>query len=192
MKAKFRIAGRGGQGIKFVGSTLANAAITAGYHATVAVDYTPSVRGGPIFCDVVISSDLIHYPFCDSDADVLMMLDQKGALRASECVCRKTICVVDAHTVSKPEALITNGRLFRCPFSKRADEHDLSAVVNLIALGWLSKFLHQTAAGSGLPALEDDHYRKVIQRMPQRFRETNARAFALGATLYQEASPVFA
>lgn len=191
MKAKFRFAGRGGQGIKFVGSTLAKVAISANYHATVAVDYTPSVRGGPIFCDVVISSKLIHYPFCDRDADLLLILDKNGAIRASECVCRKTVCVVDAHTVSEPEALIANGRLFRCPFSKRADEHHLAAVVNLIALGWLAKFLHQSASGMGLPVLADDHYLGVIQRMPKRIRDTNEQAFELGTQLYQEASPAF-
>jgi len=191
MKAKFRISGRGGQGIKFVGSTLAKVAMSANYHATVAVDYTPSVRGGPIFCDVVISSEPIHYPFCDRDADVLLMLDKKGAPRASECVCQKTVCIVDAHTVSEPEEYIANGRLFRCPFSKRADEHNITAVVNLLSLGWLSKFLYQTAAGRGLPVLEDDHYLRVIQRMPRRFRDTNTQAFELGAELYQEASPVF-
>ena len=191
MKAKFRIAGRGGQGIKFAGSLLAEVAMTACYYTTVAVDYTPSVRGGPIFCDVVIGSEPVYYPFCDRDADLLLMLDQKGALRASECVCHKTACFVDAHMVSNPEEFITNGQLFRCPFSKRADEHNLTTVVNILSLGWLSKFIYQRAAGGELPVLKNDHYHQVIQRMPERFRETNLRAFQLGVRLYQEAQPVF-
>jgi Pyruvate/2-oxoacid:ferredoxin oxidoreductase gamma subunit len=163
--------------------------MSANYHATVAVDYTPSVRGGPIFCDVVISSKPIHYPFCDRDADILLILDNKGASRASACVCHKTVCVVDAHTVSAPEAFIANGRLFKCPFSKRADEHDIAGMVNLLSLGWLSKFLRQRATGLWLPVLADDHYQRVIQRMPERIRATNAQAFKLGEQLYQEAPP---
>jgi Pyruvate/2-oxoacid:ferredoxin oxidoreductase gamma subunit len=191
MKTKFRLAGRGGQGIKFAGSFLAKAAMKAQYHTTVAVDYTPSVRGGPIFCDIVISSDPIFYPFCDCDADILLMLDQEGAQRAVEGVCQKTASCVDAHTVTNPEKFITRGLLFRCPFSKRADEHDIAAAVNILSLGWLSKFIHRRAAGHELPKMEDDHFVELINRMPGKFRNINSRAFQLGKLLYDEAPAEF-
>jgi 2-oxoglutarate ferredoxin oxidoreductase subunit gamma len=187
MKAKFRLAGRGGQGIKFAGSFLARAAMKADYPTTVSVDYTPSVRGGPIFCDVVISSEPISYPFCDQDADVLLMLDQQGARRAGESACHKTACFVDADTVTDPEKYIPRGQLFRCPFSKRADENEIPGAVNVLALGWLSQYISRTAARGRLPALEDDHYRQVIENMPPRFREINSRAFELGKMLFDEA-----
>ena len=187
MKAKFRLAGRGGQGIKFAGSFLAKAAIKANYHTTVSVDYTPSVRGGPIFCDVIISSDPISYPFCDRDADVLLMLDQEGARRASESICHKTACFVDTHTVKNPEKYIIRGLLYRCPFSKRADKNQIPGAVNILTLGWLSQYIRQKAAKNELPDLEDDHYRQVIESMPQRFREANSRAFELGKKLFDEA-----
>jgi 2-oxoglutarate ferredoxin oxidoreductase subunit gamma len=186
MKAKFRLAGRGGQGIKFAGSFLAKAAMKANYPTTVSVDYTPSVRGGPIFCDVVISSEPISYPFCDRDADVLLMLDQQGARRAGESVCRNTACFVDADTVTDPEKYIPQGLLFRCPFSRRADENEIPGAVNILTLGWLSQYIHQAAAGGRLPALEDDHYRQVIETMPPRFRKINSRAFDLGKLLFDE------
>ena len=187
MKAKFRLAGRGGQGIKFAGSFLARAAMKANYPTTVSVDYTPSVRGGPIFCDVVISSEPISYPFCDRDADVLLMLDQQGARRAGESVCQKTACFVDADTVKDPEKYIPRALLFRCPFSKRADENEIPGAVNILTMGWLSQYIRQKAAGGRLPALEDDHYRQVIETMPPRFREVNSRAFELGKMLFDEA-----
>jgi Pyruvate/2-oxoacid:ferredoxin oxidoreductase gamma subunit len=187
MKAKFRLAGRGGQGIKFAGSVLAGTAMKANYHTTVSVDYTPSVRGGPIFCDVVISSTPILYPFCDHDADVLVMLDQEGAARAVESICQKTACFVDTHTIKDPEKFITRGMIFRCPFSKSADENKIPAAVNILALGWLSQYIRRKAERGGLPALEDDHYRQVMERMPPRFKEVNARAFELGKMLFEEA-----
>ena len=187
MKAKFRIAGRGGQGIKFAGSFLARAAMKANYHTTVSVDYTPSVRGGPIFCDIVISSEPISYPFCDRDASVLLMLDQEGVRRASESVCQKTTCFVDAHTVKDPEKYIIGGQLYRCPFSKRADEYKIPGAVNILTLGWLSQYIRQKAPARQLPVLKDDHYRQVIESMPQRFRKVNLQAFELGKTLFNEA-----
>jgi Pyruvate/2-oxoacid:ferredoxin oxidoreductase gamma subunit len=187
MKAKFRLAGRGGQGIKFAGSVLARAAMKANYHTTVSVDYTPSVRGGPIFCDVVISSAPILYPFCDRDADVLVMLDQEGAARACESVCPRTACFVDSHTVKDPEKFIISELIFRRPFSKWADENKIPDVVNILTLGWLSRYIRRIADGGGLPALEDGDYRQVIESMPPRFREVNAQAFGLGKMLFDEA-----
>jgi 2-oxoglutarate ferredoxin oxidoreductase subunit gamma len=187
MKAKFRLSGRGGQGIKFAGSFLAKAAMKANYHTTVSVDYTPSVRGGPIFCDVVISSEPISYPFCDQDADVLLLLDQEGARRASESVCQKTACFADTHTVKDPENYITRGLLIRCPFSKRADENKIPGAVNIFTLGWISQYIRRKASDGRLPALEDDHYHQVIESMPPRFREVNSQAFELGKRLFDEA-----
>ncbi len=187
MKAKFRLAGRGGQGIKFAGSFLAKAAMKANYHTTVSVDYTPSVRGGPIFCDVIISSTPISYPFCDCDADVLLMLDQEGARRAGESVCSKTACFIDTHTVKDPEKYIKQGQLFRYPFSKRADENKIPAAVNILSLGLLSNYLRRRTSEDELPELEDDHYHQVIESMPARFREVNLQAFELGKILYNEA-----
>jgi 2-oxoglutarate ferredoxin oxidoreductase subunit gamma len=187
MKAKFRLAGRGGQGIKFAAISLAQAAICARYHTSVTVDYTPSVRGGPIFCDVVISSEPISYPFCDKDANVLLMLDQTVAPRIGEGLCHKTVCIVDAHTVADPEEFITSGLLYRCPFSEQADKESIAAAANIVSLGWLSKYIRQNAANGELPNLADVHHRQVIDKMPERFRETNSRAFRLGKMLFDKA-----
>jgi hypothetical protein len=115
------------------------------------------------------------------------MLDQEGAQRAGESVCQKTACFVDTHTVKDPEKYISRGLLFRYPFSKRADENKIPGAVNILTLGWLSQYIRQEAADDGLPTLEDDHYRQVIESMPQRFREANLRAFELGKRLFVEA-----
>ena len=115
------------------------------------------------------------------------MLDQQGARRAGESVCQKTACFVDSNTVKDPEKYIVRGLLFRCPFSKWADENKIPGAVNILTLGWLSQYIRQKAAGGRLPALEDDHYRQVIENMPQRFREVNSRAFELGKMLFDEA-----
>ena len=154
----------------------------------MSVDYTPSVRGGPIFCDIVVSSEPISYPFCDRDASVLLMLDQEGARRASESVCQKTACFVDAHTVKDPEKYIIGGRLYRCPFSKRADEHKIARGSQhpYPRDGSHNTFVKKLLLGQ-LPVLKNDHYRQVIESLPQRFRKVNLRAFELGKTLFNEA-----
>lgn len=182
MKLKFRLAGRGGQGIKFVGSFFVQVAMLSNYNATLSVDYTPSVRGGPIFCDIVLSSNSIFYPFCDKDADFLIAIDQNGFERACECVCEKTISFIDANTISNAEKIIKEGTLYRVPITKWADENNVAPAVNILALGFLSQYLQN----NGCIDLKEEHYLKLLDGLPKRFRETNTRSFQLGNSLYHE------
>ncbi|MHA2226286.1 MAG: 2-oxoacid:acceptor oxidoreductase family protein [Candidatus Hodarchaeales archaeon] len=181
MKVKFRFSGRGGQGIKFLGSALVRVAMVANYHATLSVDYTPSVRGGPIFCDVVISSDPIAYPYCDKDADFFFAIDQKGFERATECVSDKTVSFVDANSIdSTAEEIIKEGTMHRVPITKRADEQKVTGAVNILSLGFLSEHLQKTEK----PDFKEDQYIQVFNDM--RNSENNIRTFQIGKDLYHE------
>jgi Pyruvate/2-oxoacid:ferredoxin oxidoreductase gamma subunit len=158
-------------------------AMAANYHATLSVDYTPSVRGGPIFSDVILSSDPISYPFCDEDADIFIALDQNGFERASECVNEKTISFIDANTITNPEENVQKGTIHRVHITKIADENQLSDSVNIISLGFLSEYLSEKK----LVELKSEHYQQVFDKMPERFRNINLKSFELGKLLYQEA-----
>lgn len=181
MKVKFRFSGRGGQGIKFLGSALVRVAMVAKYHATLSVDYTPSVRGGPIFCDVVLSTEPIAYPYCDADADFFVAIDQKGFERATECVSEKTICFIDANTIdATAEEIIKKGTIHRVPITKRADERKMTGSLNILSLGFLSEHLKKT----NKPDLKEDQYIQVFNNM--RNSENNIRTFQIGKDLYHE------
>lgn len=181
MKVKFRFSGRGGQGIKFLGSALVRVAMEANLHATLSVDYTPSVRGGPIFCDVVISSDPISYPYCDGDADYFVAIDQKGFERACECLSDTTTSFVDSHSIdSLAEEIIKKGKMRRVPITKRADEKNSTGAVNILALGFLSEHLRKTKE----PDLSEDQYHNVFNNM--RNSEKNIQTFQFGKELYHE------
>ena len=182
MKLKLRFSGRGGQGIKFLGSVLVRVAMAANYYATLTVDYTPSVRGGPIYCDVVLSSDPISYPFCDKDADIFIAIDQKGFLRASECTWEKTVSFIDNNTVDNAEEIIQKGALHRVPITKRADENKVSKATNILSLGFISKYL----SDKGKIDIKEEHYSQVLNSLPERLRDINNRSFQLGRNLYQE------
>ncbi len=182
MKLKVRLSGRGGQGIKFLGSVLVRVAMVANYHATLAVDYTPSVRGGPIFCDVILSSDPIAYPFCDKDADIFIAIDQKGIERAIECIYDQTVSFIDANTVSNSESIIKEGEIHLVPITKRADENNLAKTANILTMGFLSEYLK----ANNRIDLRNEHYLQVLNNMPERVRENNLRSFELGKALYEE------
>ena len=181
MKVKFRFSGRGGQGIKFLGSALVRVAMVAKYHATLSVDYTPSVRGGPIFCDVVLSTDPIAYPYCDGDADFFVAIDQKGFERATECISDETICFIDADSIdSTAEEIIKKAPMHRVPITRRADEQKMTGSVNILSLGFLSEHLKK----SNKPDLKEDQYIQVFNNM--RNSENNIKTFQIGKDLYNE------
>lgn len=180
MKVKFRFSGRGGQGIKFLGSALVRVAMVADLHATLSVDYTPSVRGGPIFCDVIISDEPIDYPYCDADADYFLALDQKGFERACECISNKTISFIDTDSIDSVAEEIIKSTLHRVPINKRADKHNVTGSLNILSLGFLSQHLQK----AGEPNLKADQYIQVFNSM--RNSETNIKTFHIGKELYQE------
>jgi 2-oxoglutarate ferredoxin oxidoreductase subunit gamma len=182
MKIKLRFSGRGGQGIKFLGTVLVRVAMVGNYFATLTVDYTPSVRGGPIFCDIVLSSNPISYPFCDKDADVFIAIDQKGFVRASECIWENTVSFVDTNTVDNAEEIIKVGTLHRVPITRRADENNITRATNILSLGFISQYFQD----SGKIELKEEQYYQVLNSMPERVRDVNLRSFKLGKILYQE------
>ena len=182
MKLKLRFSGRGGQGIKFLGSVLVRVAMAANYNATLTVDYTPSVRGGPIFCDVILSSEPISYPYCDKDADIFIAIDQKGFDRASECIWEKTMSFIDANTVDNAEEIIQKGIIHRIPITKRADENKVTRATNILSLGFISQYLIDNQKID----IKEKHYNQVLNSLPERLREVNNRSFQLGKDLYKE------
>ncbi|MHA1977200.1 MAG: 2-oxoacid:acceptor oxidoreductase family protein [Candidatus Hodarchaeales archaeon] len=181
MKVKFRFSGRGGQGIKFLGSALVRVAMAANLNATLTVDYTPSVRGGPIFSDVVISSEPIAYPYCEGDADYFIALDQKGFERAAECISENTTSYIDTDSIDDAaEKIITKGKMHRVPITRRADDLKVTGAVNVLSLGFLSEHLKKSAK----PELSEDQYIQVFNGM--RNPENNIKTFQFGKDLYQE------
>ena len=181
-KLKIRFSGRGGQGIKFLGSVLVRVAMTANYYATLTVDYTPSVRGGPIFCDVIVDSIPISYPFCDKDADIFIAIDQNGFERASECIYEKTVSFIDENTIANAEEVIQKGKIHRVPITRRADENKMPQSANILCLGFISQYLKE----NGKIDLKEEYYDQVLNDMPEQFRDINIQSYQLGQALYRE------
>ena len=167
MKVKFRFSGRGGQGIKFLGSALVRVAMVANLNATLTVDYT--------------RSDPIAYPYCEGDADYFIALDQKGFERAAECISENTASYIDSDSIDDTaERTITKGKMHRVPITRRADDLKVTGAVNVLSLGFLSEHLKKSAR----PELSEEQYIQVFNGM--RNPENNIKTFQRGKDLYQE------
>ncbi len=187
MKMKCRFTGRGGQGIKFVGGLLAKVGMAANYYASVATDYTPSVRGGPIFSDTVISDEPVAYPHCDEDAVFFIALDRKGFERAKECACETTVSLVDSHTIGEELAkTISKGKVYVVPFTETADKWKLNKSANVLSLGFLAEMFMNNPLNQKLPDLKEEHFLQIFEGMTPKLRELNLHAFQLGRDLYHD------
>ena len=68
------LGGFGGQGLKVISSLLAQAAHQAGKHASMYNIYAAAIRGGPIFCTVIVSDGpIVSAPTTTAPTAVLAM-----------------------------------------------------------------------------------------------------------------------
>ena len=80
MELKIIIAGSGGQGILFLGRTLAAAGMTEGRAVTWFPSYGAEMRGGTANCTVVISDDMIGSPVT-MNPDILVAMNSASVDR---------------------------------------------------------------------------------------------------------------
>ena len=116
------------------------------------------------------------------EVSIIIAIDQKGFVRASECIWENTISFVDTNTVDNAEEIIKEGTLHRVPITKRADENNVLRATNILSLGFISQYFHD----SGKIELKEEYYTQVFNSMPERVKDVNLRSFQLGKNLYQE------
>lgn len=74
MRHEIILGGFGGQGLKVISSLLAQAAHHAGKHAMMYNIYAAAIRGGPIFCTVIVSDEpLLGGPTTTTPTAILAM-----------------------------------------------------------------------------------------------------------------------
>ena len=98
------LGGFGGQGIKVISSLLAQAADHDGRHATMYNIYAAAIRGGPIFCTVIVSDrEIVGGPTTTAPTAVLAM--DPNTVEVYEPAIRPGgLLVVNSSLVSRPPA----------------------------------------------------------------------------------------
>jgi 2-oxoisovalerate ferredoxin oxidoreductase beta subunit len=132
---EMKIAGFGGQGVLFMGVTLATVAMKEGYHATWLPSYGPEMRGGTANCNVVISRQAIGTPLVDYP-DILIAMNAPSLRRFQDQVKPGGMIVYDNSVITEsPEAGERN--VLFIPAAKMAHELGDPRVANVIILGAL-------------------------------------------------------
>ncbi|OQX15902.1 MAG: pyruvate ferredoxin oxidoreductase [Desulfobacteraceae bacterium IS3] len=167
-KQEVIITGFGGQGIVLAGRILGMAAaLWDRKESTLVQSYGPESRGGACCAQVIISDDVIRYPYVKT-ADVLVCMSQsayekyKGQLKAEGYL------LTDKDLVTPNE----ERDFFSVPSTRMAEELGRAMMANIIMLGFVTAV---TALISEKAAKE-----AVLSSVPKGTEEMNLKAFAKG------------
>lgn len=137
MKKELLFSGIGGQGIMNLGEILCAAAIQGGYNVTFSPVYGAEKRGGRTMCNIVISTEVE----CQivSKADVMLIMDEASLLEYQHLAGEQGVLILSTLVGVTPDCPCKNVKVV--PFFEEAMRLGNSKTANMIALGYVLKFL---------------------------------------------------
>lgn len=138
MKQEMLFSGIGGQGIMLLGESLCNVAVSEGYQVTFAPFYGQEKRGGRTMCHVVVA-DSMESPII-SEARLMLVMDEKSLQDFEEMVAPGGTLVINSSMIQL-EPKRTDITVKKVPFYSLAQELGNTKATNMVALGYLLKFI---------------------------------------------------
>ena len=176
-RIEIRLAGSGGQGLILGARMLFRALALEGRRAAQSQSYEPTSRGGFCFSDLVVG-DEADYPLV-TGLDVLIALDQLGAVRSSALAKPRALVIVDERLVTwRPEGDFS---IYALPMIDSAIAIGSARVANIIALGALVA-ISQLCKPTSLDAA-------IELETPGKFAELNLEAVRQGYRLARNLAP---
>ena len=167
---KIIITGFGGQGIILAGFILGKAAAIGDHkESTLIQSYGPESRGGSCSAQVVISDEMIHYPYI-SHPDILVCMSQSGYDKLIDQLKQKGILIIDQDLVRPPQGVTKD--FFSIPATQLAEEMGRKMMANIIMLGFLAAVTSVISIDSARKAVEES--------VPRGTEALNIKAFNKG------------
>ena len=170
------IAGFGGQGVLFLGTTLAEAAIIEGKNTTWMPSYGAEMRGGSANCYVIISDGEIPSPIFD-EADYGVFLS-KAAINKFEKTMAKGGTVLANSSMTGERAQRSDVNYILEPLSDIVAHSKDKMLLNIMALGLLIRKTGILTKESVIKALE-----KISSTKKPEFLKFNIQSFEAGYNL---------
>lgn len=170
------IAGFGGQGVLFLGTTLAEAALIEGKNTTWMPSYGAEMRGGSANCYVIISDDEIPSPIFD-EADYGVFLS-KAAINKFEKSVTKGGTIIANSSMTGERAKRDDVNYILEPLSDIVAHSKDKALLNIMALGLLIAKTGVLTKESVIKALE-----KISSSKKPEFLKFNLESFEAGYNL---------
>ena len=173
------IAGFGGQGVLFLGTTLAEAAMIEGKNTTWIPSYGAEMRGGSANCYVTISNDEIPSPIFD-EADYGIFLSKAALNRFEKTVAKNGIAILNSSMTGENKSRNDISYIME-PFTDLVAKSSETRLLNIMALGLLIRKTGILAKDSVLEALK-----KISQAKKADFLRFSIDSFEAGYNLVKE------
>ncbi len=170
------LAGHGGQGLVLAGKILGEAlALYGGKNVVQTQSYGPESRGGASRSEIVVSGEPIYYPKV-TKLDLLLALSSESVKKYLPNLKAGGTLIIDPFGVKETPA--GQYKVYSLPITQTA-KTELGKTVfgNIIALGAIAALTKIIS-----PA---DLERSVLANVPQRYKDDNKKALAIGLRLGQ-------
>lgn len=170
------VAGFGGQGVLFLGTTLSEAAIIEGKNTTWIPSYGAEMRGGSANCFVTISNGEIASPIFD-EADFGVFLSRAAIDKFENVVTKGGLALINS-SMTGERPLRNDIEYIMEPLSDLAARSKEKMLLNIMALGLLIRKTGILTKESVIKALE-----KVSSAKKPEFLKFNIESFEAGYSL---------
>ena len=175
------VAGFGGQGVLFLGTTLSEAAIIEGKNTTWIPSYGAEMRGGSANCFVTISNGEIASPIFD-EADFGVFLSRAAIDKFENVVTKGGLALINS-SMTGERPLRNDIEYIMEPLSDLAAHSKEKMLLNIMALGLLIRKTSILTKESVIKALK-----KVSSTKKPEFLKFNLESFEAGYNLAESTS----
>jgi len=190
MKYTVQIVGVGGQGVLLASMVLGNAAMGMGYKVAMSEVHGMAQRGGSVLSTLRFGDDVISPLEANGSANLIMGFEPAETCRNLTLGNKDSVILMNLDPVlpsmvaagfeEYPEidSLVNavkeqNSNLYTIDATKIAIEAGKAVAANAVMIG-------AVAAVKGFPIPKDVLLASLIEQVPEKFRELNAKAFEMG------------
>ncbi len=153
-----RLTGFGGQGIGLAGLILGKAiSLFDGLEAVMTQAYGPEARGGASSANIVVSDELIDYPFVQQP-DILVAMSQEAYTKFRPTAKPQALILIDEGLVSPNPG----DKVYSIPATQLAEELGRRIVANVVMLGFFTAVTELVSREAMEKSLEVTLSSKVI------------------------------
>ncbi len=179
MITKTIFSGFGGQGVMMMGTSLAQSAMSKGYHVTYLPAYGAEMRGGTANCTVAVSDDEIASPVA-SEPNYLVVMNQPALLTFQNRVTPEGSILINSSIVQASPSR-RDVTTFYIPCSDMAQELGNYRTANIVMMG---AFVRQS--GIVPPEIYLKTLETIMGSRKKALADINRKAFTAGYEYIQK------
>lgn len=178
-RTEIKFGGFGGQGIILAGFIVGKAVSLYDKKESVFTQsYGPEARGGACAASLVIDNNVIDYPYPVAP-DIMVIMSQEAYHDYVPMLKEGGTLIIDEDLVTLDENAKRAGKIYKIPATRFAEELGMKIAANIVMLGFFGYVAKNVVSTESLK-------KSVLESVPARFRDQNAKAFEKGYNYAQE------